>query len=249
GDNYRGVVLTTGSAGTLACGDFLKKEYPTSKIVAGEALQCPTMLANGYGAHALEGVTDKHIPWIHNVKNTDMVIAIDDTDAIRLMRLFNEPAGHEYLKEMGVPENFIDQLHLLGISSIANTLMAIKFAKYYELTEDDVIITVFTDSMEMYQSRLKEQTEQNGLYTRDNAIRDYDSCLMGQRIDNMIELDYYQRKRIHHLKYYTWIEQQERELDELNRQWYDDSYWAEIQSMVEPIDELIKKFNERVLSI
>ena len=59
------------------------------KLGVGEALQCPTILENGFGGHRIEGIGDKHIPWIHNVKNTDMAIAIDDEDSQRLLRLFN----------------------------------------------------------------------------------------------------------------------------------------------------------------
>ncbi len=248
GGKYRGVVLTTGSAGTIACGDFLKQQYPTSKIAAGEAVQCPTLWLNGYGAHRIEGIGDKHVPWIHNVKNTDMIIAIDDNDPMNLIRLFNEPAGRKYLiNDVGAPEELVNSLDILGISSIANVLMAIKFAKYYELTRNDIVITVFTDSMDMYQSRLREATAQYGEYTCENAVRDYHRNLLGQKTDAMIELDYYERKRIHHLKYFTWIEQQMFDLDELNRQWYDhDNYWGSIQQMTPEIDKLITAFNERV---
>ncbi len=246
GGKFRGVTLTTGSAGTIGCGDYLKEKYPSMKIAAGEALQCPTMLVDGYGAHGIEGIGDKHIPWIHNVKNTDMVIAIDDNDTKRIMRLFNEKEGQLYLKETGVSEHIVDKLPLLGISSIANLLMAIKFAKYYELTSSDVILTVFTDSMELYQSRLKEMNSEFGSYKRDDAIKDFHTNLQGQKIDNMLELDYYGRKRIHNLKYFTWIEQQGKDLDELNRQWYDSNYWKSIQSLIQPIDELIDAFNKKV---
>ncbi|GAG95323.1 unnamed protein product, partial [marine sediment metagenome] len=191
---------------------------------------------------------DKHIPWIHNVQNTDMVIGIDDNDVMNLIRLFNEPAGHEYLiNEIGVSENIVSQLNLLGISSIANVLMSIKFAKYYELTGKDIIFTVFTDSMELYQSRLSEAKEAFGKYTEKEAVRDYHRYLLGQKIDAMIELSYYERKRIHHLKYFTWIEQQQFELDELNRQWYDNQeYWSKIQQLTPKIDDLIVEFNQRV---
>ena len=244
-----GVVLTTGSAGTIGCGDFLKQHYSSIKIAAGEALQCPTMLLNGYGAHTIEGIGDKHIPWIHNVKNTDLVIAIDDKDTQQIMRLFNEPAGHKYLKEQGVPEEIVNQLHLLGISSIANMLMAIKYAKYFELTKEDIVITVFTDSMELYQSRIVELREEQGTFTTDDAIRNFHTNLKGQKTDSMIELNYLQRKRIHHLKYYTWIEQQGRDVKELDAQWYDPDYWKNIQESVGPIDELITAFNEKVKQI
>lgn len=246
GKEPHGVVLTTGSAGTIACGDFLKEYYPKIKIAAGEALQCPTMLLNGYGAHTIEGIGDKHVPWIHNVKNTDMIIAIDDKDTQQIMRLFNEPAGLKYLKEQGVSEDIVKKLHLLGISSIANMLMAIKYAKYFELTKEDIIITVFTDSMELYQSRIREFNEKDGAFTANDALRVFHANLKGQKTDNMIELNYVQRKRIHHLKYYTWIEQQGRDVKELNAQWYDPNYWKSVQNSVEKIDELIISFNEKV---
>ncbi|MCK4477045.1 pyridoxal-phosphate dependent enzyme [Candidatus Bathyarchaeota archaeon] len=245
---FRGICLTTGSAGTIACGDYLKQKYPTSKIAAGEALQCPTLLLNGYGVHRIEGIGDKHVPWIHNVRNTDVAIGIDDNDAINLMRLFNDPAGHRYLtNEAGVPDELVSKLNLLGISSIANVLMSIKFAKYYELTHKDTLVTLFTDSMELYQSRLREAQERNGEYSKKDAIRDFHRNLMAIKTDSMMELAHYDRKRIHHLKYFTWIEQQMFNFNELNRQWYDyESYWSEIQKLTPRIDELIVQFNEKV---
>jgi cysteine synthase len=247
-DTYQGVCLTTGSAGTLGCGDSMKQAYPTSKIAAGEAVQCPTLWLNGYGAHRIEGIGDKHVPWIHNVRNTDQIIAIDDNDSMNLMRLFNEKAGAKYLvNDIGAPETLVNDLPLLGISSIANLLMAIKFAKYYELTRNDVVLTVFTDSMDMYQSRILEAREAHGKYTEKDAVKDYHRHLMAQKTDAMIELGHYERKRIHHLKYFTWIEQQGMELDELNAQWYNyPRYWERIQQTTPEIDRLITEFNERV---
>lgn len=117
-DAYRGFISATGSAGTIAAGDFLKNRFPTSKIVATEALQCPTLLNNGFGAHRIEGIGDKHVPWIHNVKNTDMVIAIDDEAPVSLIRLFNEPVGKKYLAGRGVATDLIDRLSWLGISGV-----------------------------------------------------------------------------------------------------------------------------------
>ncbi len=248
GDRYIGLCLTTGSAGTIACGDFMKQQYPRSKIAAGEAVQCPTLWLNGYGAHRIEGIGDKHVPWIHNVRNTDMIIAVDDNDVMNLIRFFNEQEGHKYLiNEVGVSEDFVCKLNLLGISSIANVLMSVKLAKYYELTNKDVIITIFTDSMEMYGSRLQEAQKDFGEYTEKDAIKDYHRHLLGQKTDAMIELTHYERKRIHHLKYFTWIEQQMFDVDELNRQWYDyEAYWGDIQKLTPRIDELIIGFNNRV---
>ncbi|MGB3713317.1 MAG: pyridoxal-phosphate dependent enzyme [Candidatus Promineifilaceae bacterium] len=245
-DSYRGVVLTTGSAGTIGCGDYLKQLYPTSKIAASEALQCPTLLYNGFGSHHIEGIGDKHIPWIHNVKNTDMVMAIDDMATLDLIRLFNEPAGQEYLAAKGVPEEFVAKLPVLGISSVANMLSSIKFAKYYELGAQDVVLTVATDSMEMYRSRLVELREGEGEFTNLDAAGVYHRFLMGVTTDNMQELGYYDRKRIHNLKYYTWVEQQGLTYEEIQAQWYDPEYWTSMQPQTEEIDELIDAFNERV---
>ncbi len=248
GENGRfaGTISSTGSAGTIACGDYLKRNFPESKIAAAEALQCPTLLMNGFGGHRIEGIGDKHVPWIHNVRNTDFVIAVDDQFCMNLIRLFNEPAGQEYLSGLGLSSEMIQSLPLLGISSISNLIAAIKFAKYYELSDRDLVFTIFTDSMELYQSRLAELREEFGEYTRDDAIRDYHRFLMGVTTDHMLELSYYDRKRIHNLKYFTWIEQQGKELDELNAQWYEyPDYWTSIQNQMSKIDELIREFNEK----
>ena len=242
-----GVCLTSGSAGTLGSGDFLKDQYPNAKIAVGEALQCPTLLNNGFGDHRIEGIGDKHIPWIHNVRNTDMVIAIDDNDALGLFRLFNEPAGQAYLREQGISEEVITKLSYVGISGAANILSCIKFAKYYELTENDMVMTVLTDSAEMYGSRLEEMEIERGReYRSIDAAIDHNRNVLGVRTDSMEELTYQSKKRIHNLKYYTWIEQQMYDLDELNAQWYDyDNYWGKLHQMGPELDKLIEQFNER----
>jgi cysteine synthase len=244
-DQYRGVVLTTGSAGTIGCGDYLKEQFPASKIIASEALQCPTLLNNGFGAHRIEGIGDKHVPWIHNVKNTDMVTAIDDAATMSLKRLFNISAGHEYLAKQGVPAEIIGDLHLLGISSIANLVSSIKFAKYYELGPNDIVLTVATDSADMYQSRLAELHEEEGHFHEQDAAIAYHRYLQGISTDNMQELGYYDRKRIHNLKYFTWVEQQGKSYEEIQAQWYDPDYWTSIHPLAEQIDGLIEAFNER----
>ena len=244
-DAYRGVALTTGSAGTIACGDYMKQAFPTSKIIASEALQCPTLLQNGFGAHRIEGIGDKHVPWIHNVKNTDMVVAIDDNDVVRIARLFNEPEGREYLKRKGVPESIISRLDLLGFSGIANTLSAIKFAKYNELTENDVVLTVLTDSMELYGTRLEEYREEFGAFTAFDAAEAFAGALHGQSTDNLLELSYAERKRVHNLKYFTWVEQQGKTYEEIQAQWYDPAYWTDVQKQVGEIDAKITEFNRK----
>ncbi len=243
-DDYRGVVLTTGSAGTIGCGDYLKEIFPASKIAASEALQCPTLLINGFGGHRIEGIGDKHVPWIHNVKNTDLVVSIDDEACMSLTRLFNEPAGRAYLIDQGVPEELVGQLDLLGISSIANVLSSIKFARWYELDENDIVLTVFTDSMELYGSRLQELHQEHGEYTEVDAAADYHRYLLGCTVDYVEELGYWDRKRIHNLKYYTWVEQQGKTYEEIQTQWYDADYWNTIHNQLEEIDTLIEQFND-----
>ena len=245
-DTYRGMASATGSAGTLASGDYLKQVFPASKIVASEALQCPTLLENGFGAHRIEGIGDKHVPWIHNVKNTDIVVAIDDNAVVNLSRLFNEPAGRAYLAKKGVPETIISQLDLMGFSGISNVLSAVKFAKYYEMDEHDVVLTVLTDSMQLYQSRLKEMHQEYGEYTEVSAAADFARYLHGQSTDNVAELTSADRRRVHNLKYFTWVEQQGRTYEEINAQWYNRDYWTSFPSQTEAIDALIQEFNAKV---
>jgi len=243
--NLAGFVSATGSAGTIAAGDYLKEQFPGCKIAASEALQCPTLLNNGFGSHRIEGIGDKHIPWVHNSKNTDMVIAIDDEQPMNLIRLFNEPEGQKYLVEQGISEALVSQLNLLGISGVSNLLSAIKLAKYYELDEDDVVVTVLTDSMEMYDSRLRELNAERGEFTATDAAIAFNRDLLGQGTDNLEELTYTAKKRIHNLKYYTWVEQQGKTYEEIQAQWYDKNYWTDIRSHTEEIDALIDEFNAK----
>jgi len=245
-DHYRGMASATGSAGTIASGDYMKQIFPDSKIVASEALQCPTLLENGFGAHRIEGIGDKHVPWIHNSKNTDMVVAIDDNAVVNLSRLFNEPAGRKYLAAQGVPEALIAQLDLLGFSGISNVLSAIKFAKYYELGENDIVLTVLTDSMQLYQSRLQEMHAEFGAYTEKDAAADFARYLQGQSTDNLLELRYPDRRRIHNLKYFTWVEQQGKTYAEIQDMWQAPDYWTDVQKQVPEIDALIEEFNAEV---
>jgi cysteine synthase len=249
GKNLRAAayISATGSAGTIAAGDYLKQLHPALKVVATEALQCPTLLMNGFGGHRIEGIGDKHVPWVHNVRNTDAVAAVDDEDCMRLLRLFNEPAGHKHLAALGVNAKELKSLPLLGISCICNLLAAIKTAKYYELDERDVIFTVFTDSAELYQSRLAELRSEHGPYRPSDATADVAGPLAHQGVDFFKELTYPERKAIHNLKYYTWVEQQGKTLAELNAQWQPD-YWREIfVDEVAYFDKLIGNFNDQLV--
>jgi hypothetical protein len=174
-----------------------------------------------------------------------MVIALDDEAAISAIRLFNEAAGKKYLAQQGVDENLLERLPWVGISGAGNLLAAIKFAKYYELGENDIILTVLTDSMEMYHSRLEELNAERGEFGGVEAAVAHQRYVLGLTLDHMQELNYYDRKRVHNLKYYTWVEQQGKTYSEIQAQWYDDSYWTDIPALVDEIDALIEAFNQK----
>jgi cysteine synthase A len=239
-------ISATGSAGTIAAGDYLKKQFPSLKVVATEALQCPTLFMNGFGGHRIEGIGDKHVPWVHNVRNTDAVAAIDDEDCVRVLRLFNEKHGEKYLSGLGVKRGEYENLSLLGISGICNLLAAIKTAKYFDMNENDVIFTIFTDSIDLYQSRLKELDRERGKYSLITAAEDFAGPIAHQTFDYFKELTFVERKAIHNLKYYTWVEQQGKTSDELNAQW-DQEYWQKLfEDEVVKFDEKIAEFNRIV---
>ncbi len=242
-ERLSGLFLTQGSAGTLGSADYLRTKFPRIKVGAGEALQVPTLLQNGYGAHRIEGIGDKHVPWIHNMKNMDMVIGVDDNISMNLIRLFNESEGHDLLKSQGIDPKLIGKLNYLGISSIANIAGAIKMAKYYEYNEQDVVFTVATDSMEMYQSRLTELQQDQGDYSEIRAHVDFERFLQGLDDEGVLELSYRDKKRMHNLKYFTWVEQQGKTVEELDAQWYDDSYWSSKFALTDEWDEKIEAFN------
>ncbi len=238
-------ISATGSAGTIAAGDFLRTVFPALTVVAAEARQCPTLLENGFGGHRIEGIGDKHVPWIHNLRTTDAVAAIDDNDCMRLFRLFNEPAGRRQLASAGVPQAVLERLGEIGISGIGNLLAAVKAARHFEWDGADLLVTVATDSADMYRSRLSEMNAASGAYTPLQAAVDHERCLLGQESDHFCELTHPRRRAIHNLKYFTWVEQQQKEVADLNRLWHDRGVWPQVFGQVGRWDELIDEFNRR----
>jgi cysteine synthase len=238
-------VSATGSAGTIAAGDYLRTVHPGIRVVATEALQCPTLLNFGFGEHRIEGIGDKHVPWIHNVRNTDMVAAVDDEQAMQLVRLFNEEAGHACLRREGVDEALIGRLGEIGISGLCNLAASIKTARYYDLGSRDVLFTPLTDAMELYGSRLAELRETHGPYTSQLADQHFGRYLLGTTPDYVRELNYMDRKALHNFKYFTWVEQQGRSVEELRSLWEEDT-WRAIFSreVVDEWDRLIGDFNQ-----
>ncbi|MDJ0656448.1 MAG: pyridoxal-phosphate dependent enzyme [Xanthomonadales bacterium] len=240
-------ISATGSAGTLAAGDYLRKVHPDVRVVAAEALQCPTLLEFGFGEHRIEGIGDKHIPWIHNVRNTNLVAAIDDEQTMQLMRLFNEPAGHECLRREGVDEGLLQSLPLVGLSGLCNLVASIKAAHYYDMDQRDVLFTPLTDAMSLYQSRMEEVQQSHGPYSPRLADQHYARYLQGITTDHLRELTYADQKALHNFKYFTWVEQQGRSSDELRELW-DPDFWAGVfsQDVVSQWDQLINDFNQAV---
>jgi cysteine synthase A len=236
----------TGSAGTIGAGDRLKDEYG-ARIVAVEALECPTMLENGFGEHNIQGIGDKHIPLIHNVMNTDVVCAISDRATDELDVLFNSDAGRAHLADrVGVPADVIDALAHFGLSSTCNVLAAIKTAKLLGLGADDAILTVATDGGAMYPSE-RAKTLANrfgGDLDAAGAARVFGEHLADPSTDHMIDCTEADRRRIFNLGYYTWVEQQGTpfELFEARR---DQTFWRGLRRYVGVWDDLIGEFNAR----
>jgi cysteine synthase len=242
-----GYISATGSAGTIAAGDFLRTRHPHLRVVAAEALQCPTLYQFGFGAHRIEGIGDKHIPWIHNVRNTDGIAAIDDEQTMQLIRLFNEPEGRAWLEAAGVDPAVTARLDLLGISCVCNLIAAIKTAKHYDFTADDVIFMPVTDSMQLYDSRLEELRAADGPYSREAAAVHHGRYLLGIQDDHLRELSYADRKALHNFKYFTWVEQQGKTVEELRELWEPD-FWTETFSdeKLAAWDRQIEAFNAAV---
>ena len=240
-------VSATGSAGTIAAGDALKDTYG-SRIVAVEALECPTMLYNGYGAHNIQGIGDKHIPLIHNVMNTDVVVGVSDRATDALDVVFNTAEGRSYLVDrLGVDAALVGQLDTLGLSGICNVLAAIKTAKQCRLGPDDVIVTVATDGAELYGSERDKTLARvfSDGFGASEAAASTAEHLLGAGPEHVMELTTTDRNRIFNLGYFTWVEQQGIPLDRFDAR-RDQSFWRALRPAVARWDELIDEFNDRV---
>jgi cysteine synthase A len=239
-------VSATGSAGTIAAGDYLKKRHGT-QIAAVEALECPTMLNNGYGEHNIQGIGDKHIPFIHNVMNTDIVIGVSDRVTDQLNLLFGSEVGRKYLQnrrklDKALVESFAD----VGISGFANIVASIKLAKQLHYGADDVIVTVATDSASLYDSERDGYREKNfGSFDEVNAGEIFGSCLTSVATDNVMELTDQLRRQIFNLGYYTWVEQQGVSVEDFERRRHQ-SFWEGIAASLPEWDKLIEDFNAEV---
>jgi len=242
----RAFVSASGSAGTLGAGDYLKERYGC-KIVAAEALECPTMLANGFGEHNIQGIGDKHIPLIHNVMNTDLVAGISDRATDQLSVLFAAGDGIEYLRaRRRVPEHVLAALAALGLSSICNILAAVKTAKYLRLGPDDVIITVATDGAAMYGSERERIAARDfpGGFGMVDAAEAFGRWMLAAGPDDLLEATLADRNRIFSLGYYTWVEQQGVSLSDFESR-RDQRFWVGLRDLLPVWDAMIEEFNDR----
>ena len=237
-------VSATGSAGTIGAGDYLKARHGT-RIAAVEAIECPTMLCNGYGEHNIQGIGDKHIPLIHNVMNTDFAIGVSDRSSDALNVLFNERVGQGYLeKRQKIDPATLNQLTHMGLSGYANIVAAIKLAKHLDLTAADAIVTIATDSAALYHSERAGFLKRHypGGFDEVNAGEVFGRALQAIADDHLIELTYVDRKRIFNLGYYTWVEQQGVSVEDFDRR-KDPSFWKRLQESIPAWDKLIAEFN------
>ncbi len=242
----RAYVSASGSGGTLAAGDYLKQELGT-KTCAVEALECPTLLYNGYGEHNIQGIGDKHVPFIHNVLNTDYVAGVSDKASDALNLVFNTAVGRDYLAQRcGIDPGVVAALSDLGLSSIANVLGAIKMARYMGLGANDAILTVATDGAEMYSTELEKTQEQafGGDFDELAAAESYGRYMLGTTTDNMQELSLRDRERIFNLGYYTWVEQQGVDVADFDAR-RDPKFWNRLMDVVPAWDRMIDEFNDR----
>lgn len=239
-------VAATGSAGTLAAGDHLK-EARGGKIVAVEAAECPTLLYNGFGEHNIQGIGDKHVPFIHNVMNTDLVVGVSDHATDTLFVLFNTTEGRKYLVERrGLSVALVEQLGNFGLSGLCNMLAAIKTAKYLDLGPDDVVLTVSTDGGAMYGSEIAKALGRyfGNRFDAISAGETWGQSLAAATTDHMLELSHLDRKRIFNLGYFTWVEQQGVSLEEFNAR-SQQSFWDGLLDLVPAWDEMIAEFNTK----
>jgi cysteine synthase len=244
GKRLRAFTSATGSGGCIGAGDFLKEKYGT-KIAAVESTECPTLLENGFGEHNIQGIGDKHLPLIQNVMNSDFVIGISDVHTDSLTVVFNTDAGKDYLRRRGIDEKLIELLPYLGYSGIANTLAAIKLAKYYKMGKQDVISTVATDSAAMYGSEFNKITKKafgDQPFDQVSAGEAFGRAVLGAHTGDLIEMTEKEKNRVFNLGYYTWVEQRGLSVDEFECR-RSQEWWKNIHGLVPKWDALIEEFN------
>jgi hypothetical protein len=204
------------------------------------------MLLNGFGEHNIQGIGDKHIPLIHNVMNTDLVVGVSDRATDRLLVMLNSDAGRGYLATRGVPDDVIAALPSFGISSICNIVAAVKTARQLDLGPDEAVVTVATDGAALY------RTEQDKVLARDYpdgfdevaAAEAFGRYLLGAGTDDLLQLTDGERERIFNLGYFTWVEQQGTTIEDFVAR-RDQSFWRGLRDRLPAWDDAIREMNGR----
>jgi len=230
-----------GSAGTIAAGDRLKQVWADCRIVGLEPIQCPTLYHNGYGGHDIQGIGDKHVTWIHNVWNMDAIMCLDDIECKKGLQVLTDEAGQATLTQRyGLPAEKVRQLAtIFGISGVCNVLGAIKTAKHYRFGKNDVIVTICTDAIDRYHSVMAEMAQRYGAIDEVRAAVYVEGIFHGQKTDWIKDGTPDLRQQWHNLKYFTWVEQQGKTVEELDAQ-RDPEWWLRHQQLVPEIDQRIK---------
>jgi cysteine synthase A len=237
GLNAGAFVSAMGSGGTMAAGEHIRRYHPSCATVAVEPVQCPTLYNVGFGAHRIEGIGDKHVTWIHNVWATDLLVCVDDQECLEGLQLLQE--GADILTGEGIPEETVlSWMGFFGISGVCNVLAGIKAARYYGLGPKDAVVTVATDGFDRYPSVLRRLNEEQGSMSREDARRRL-SIFRGQKSDWLLEGTRAVRRRWHNQKYFTWIEQQGKSLQDLRSQ-EDPAFWIAHQERATVIDRSVR---------
>ncbi|MBI2899644.1 MAG: pyridoxal-phosphate dependent enzyme [Planctomycetes bacterium] len=222
-------VSAMGSGGTIAAGDRIKQVFPEAWTVGVEPVQCPTLFNAGFGGHRIEGIGDKHVTWIHNVLDMDLLCCVDDLECLKGLQLIQE-----------APEvaNARALVGMLGISGVCNVLGAIKTARHLRLRGGDVVVTVATDGFDRYPSVMKRLTEECGAMDGGEARRRL-AIFREQKTDWMMEGTRETRRRWHNQKYYTWVEQQGKSVEDLRAQ-EDPGFWRAQQERIPELDRRLR---------
>jgi len=236
-------VSSMGSAGTIAAGDRLKQEWHDHRIVGLEPIQCPTLALNGYGSHDIQGIGDKHVTWIHHVGNMDAIACIDDVDCKLGLQVFADEGGlNALVSRFGIPRETVDYLKTrLGISSLCNIYGAIKAVKHYGFGKGDLVVTIATDGLDRYGSVMDDMRRDYGVVDEVEAVARVRSLFHGLKADWIFDGTPDNRARWHNLKYYTWVEQQGKTVEELDAQ-KDPAWWEAEQHKVQDINARLKQY-------
>jgi len=107
--------------------------------------------------------------------------------------------------------------------------------------KNDLIVTICTDAIDRYHSVMASLNDCFGLMDRTAAEVRLVSIFHRQKLDWIDEGTRRNRNQWHNLKYFTWVEQQGKRVEELDAQRGQD-YWEGQQTQVQKVDRLIAEY-------